>query len=109
MERDLPEGTVTLLLVAEKHFLRICGFGALFLQEDQVHQQADDDAEGNRTHGACNAQLPAQHAGGQHDGQHVDGRPGIEEGDGRAEARAAHIDAPEERQDGAGADREDGA
>ena len=74
-----------------------------------MHQQADDHAEDDRADGARHAELPAQHAGRQHDGQHVDCRAGVQEGDGRAEPRPAHVDAAEERQDRAGADRQDRA
>ena len=53
--------------------------------------------------------LQAQDAGRQDDGQHVDGRAGVEERGGRPQPRAHALDAREQRQHGAGADRQDRA
>ena len=79
------------------------------MTEQKRHGQADEDAEGNRPHRSGQAHLEAQHPGGEDDGQHVDGRSGVEERRGGAQPGAALVDPREEGQHGAGAHRQDGA
>ena len=110
VERHLPQRAVA--LSSSSPMNTSCGLRRLrplLLQEDQVHQQADDHAEDHRADRPRHAQLPAQHPRRQHDRQHVDRRAGVEERDGRAEPRAAHVDAAEEGQHRAGADGQDRA
>ena len=79
------------------------------LRKNQVHEQADDHREDDRADGAGDTQLEAQHPGGEDDRQHVDGRSRVEKSGRRPETGAALVDAGEERQHRAGADRQDGA
>ena len=72
-----------------------------------MHEQADDDAEGYGPHRPGNAQLRPENAGRENNGQDIDGRPGVEKGGGRAQARSHFVDAGKERQNGAGTDRQD--
>ena len=55
------------------------GLILLFFAEEEVHDQADHDAEADRTYGACDAELESEDVGGQDDGQDIDGGTGIEE------------------------------
>jgi hypothetical protein len=58
-------------------------------------------------HRPGDSHLRTEDGGGQDDGQDVDGRAGIEKGTCRTEPRPHAVDAGEEGQDGAGADRQD--
>ncbi len=77
--------------------------------EEEVHEKTDDDAEHHRPHRAGDPHLHPQDARGQDDGEHVDGRAGVEKRAGRAESRSHAIDPREEGEHGARAHGEDGA
>jgi len=49
--------------------------GGFFLAEDEVHGHADQHAEEDRANGAGDADVQAEHPGGQDDGEHVDRGP----------------------------------
>ena len=83
--------------------------GIFLLAENKGHRGPDDDTQQHRADGPGRTHFRPQDSRRQDDGQDVDGRPGIEEGRSRTEARAHPVDAGEERQDGAGTDGEDGA
>ena len=74
--------------------------------EQQRHDQADADAEGERQHEARNRQIRPDDAAGVDQRQDVGRRREEQEGDRRAEARALLVDAGEERNDGARAHRQ---
>ena len=80
-------------------------FGRLFVAENQMHQQADDNAEHDRADAARNPQTQAENAGGHDDCQHIDRGAGVEKGRRRAKPRAHAINSGKERQHGAGTDR----
>ena len=91
----MPQRALGLLVFAEEHLLGIRGFLAFFFQKDEMHQQSDDHAEQNGADRTRDAKLEPEHAGSQHDGQHIDRRSRIEEGHGGTETRAPHIDTAE--------------
>ena len=68
------------------------------LAVDQVHEQADDDAERHGSDRPSNAELQAQNPGGQDDRQDVDRRAGVEKCRRRAQARAHLVDAGKQGQ-----------
>jgi hypothetical protein len=101
----LPERPLHLLLGHVQGRLDLCLF---LLVVDQVHDQTDHHAEQDRAHRPGDADLDAENPGGHDDGQDVDGRAGIKEGDGRPQTGAALPDSGEKRQHRAGAHRQDG-
>ena len=81
----------------------------LEIAEDEMHEETNDDAEHHRADRTGDAEAGTEDARGEDDGQHVDGRARVEERRRRAEPGAALVDAGEERQHRARADRQDGA
>ena len=79
------------------------GFGLLLFSEQNMHHQADHDAEQYRADRPGDAQLRPEHTGRQNDGQHIDRRAGIQKRGCRTDARAHFVDSAEERQHRAGA------
>ncbi len=71
-----------------------------------MHAQADQEGEDDGADGARDPQLGTQDARGEYDGEHIDGGPGVEERSRRPDAGAARVDAGEQREDRAGAHRE---
>ena len=85
------------------------GLGALvFLlpAKEPGHEQPDDHGKEDRPDRAGQPDLGSQHIGGEDNRQRVDGRTRIEKGRGRSQPRAHPVNPREERQDGAGTDRQ---
>jgi hypothetical protein len=80
----------------------------LFLAKQKLHDQPRRHAKGHRPHRPRRAHFQSQHPRRQHDGQHVDRRPGIQERHRRAQPRPALIDPAKERQHRAGTNRQNG-
>src|SRR5690606_32813896 len=74
-----------------------------FLAEEPGHDHADADAEADGEHDACDSNVETDGGAGVGDSQDVDGGTDKQEGDCRAQTRAALPDTGEEGQDGAGA------
>ena len=102
----LPQGPLDFRL---RHVHGGGGLGRFLLPEHQVHEQPDDDAENDRPNGTRRTDLRPQDAGGENDGQDVNGRPRVEKGNGRPQPGATLPDAGEKGQHRAGAYRQDGA
>ena len=75
-----------------------CCLLILFLPKDCVHQYTDHHAEYDRTHSPGHTHFHTQYPGCQDNGQHIDRRPGIQEGRGRPQPCTHAIDACKQRQ-----------
>ena len=104
----LPEGTRHVFVLTHGDLPTI-RTGQFFLEEEEMHEKPDDHAEQDSTHGAGNSHLRTQDAGRKNDGQDIDGRARVEEGDRRSEACPARVDAREKRKHRTGADGQDRA
>ncbi len=74
--------------------------------EQHRHQQADADAEQQAKRKAREGEFRTEDGAGVGEGKHVAGRREEQERDGGAQPCAFLVDAGEERNDGAGADRQ---
>ncbi len=69
--------------------------GSIFLAEDQCHDQADANTEGQGEEQARESQVCADHPAGIDERQDVGGRGKEQEGDGRTQPGAFFIDTGE--------------
>ena len=91
--------------VTNVHQLFLLGF--LFFSENEIHGQTDDHRKQHRPHHTGKPHGETKYARCQNDGEHTDGRAGIQERHGGAKAGSALVDAGEQRQNGARAYRQD--
>jgi len=71
------------------------GLSGFFVPVDEMHDQSDNHTERNGPDNPCNSQFQAQNPCREDDGQYVDRRTGVEEGDGWTKTRTTPVNAGE--------------